>query len=317
MHPTYASPVPQCALVTGVSGFTARHLVRELRRTGVRWIEGVGRVSQGICGCDHVTAVRLEEQDSLQELKAGLRANPPGWVFHLAGIWRGSVEELELINVDYTRRLLEVINDAAPEASVVIAGSAAEYGIPQNSGNAIEETLSGAPSTPYGLSKLRQTETARALSVRYGVRVGIARFFNLVGHGLSPSLLPGAIVHRARIALAEGADSIRVGNTDSLRDFVDVGDAVRALACIARAQTFGEVFNVCSGRPVSIHTLVEEILARFPRRLTARPDESLMRAGEATCIYGSYEKLSKRSGWTPTTPLSSSIAALCSDDLTP
>ena len=85
-----------------------------------------------------------------------------------------------------------------------------------------------------------------------GLRLAVARVFNLIGPGQSPRFaVPG---FARRIAAAErGGDEVELalGNADAVRDFVDVRDGARALLELSRQELQG-TYNLCSGQGATI-----------------------------------------------------------------
>jgi nucleoside-diphosphate-sugar epimerase len=53
---------------------------------------------------------------------------------------------------------------------------------------------------------------------------------------------------------------IQVGSLDSTRDFIDVRDVAVGLELLARIGKPGEVYNLASGREVSIRSVLETLL---------------------------------------------------------
>jgi GDP-4-dehydro-6-deoxy-D-mannose reductase len=98
-----------------------------------------------------------------------------------------------------------------------------------------------------------------------------------------------------------------VGSLSSARDFLDVRDVVEAYLALARRGEGAQVYNVCSGRAVTIRDVLRELIliARVP--VEVREDPQRMRASEIPLSVGSSEKLSKTTGWQPAIPLDRSL----------
>ncbi|MFN8028669.1 MAG: GDP-mannose 4,6-dehydratase [Acidimicrobiia bacterium] len=105
---------------------------------------------------------------------------------------------------------------------------------------------------------------------------------------------------------AAGA-SIAVGNLDSVRDFTDVRDVVRAYRLLIEHGTPGEAYNVCSGEGVRIRALAEQLLTRARRPLHLRVDPELVRPVEVPVFVGDPAKLVAATGWTRTIPLHTTL----------
>ena len=101
---------------------------------------------------------------------------------------------------------------------------------------------------------------------------------------------------------------VRVGNVQSERDFIDIRDAVKAYWKIAEYGKAGEIYNVCSGKPTSIETLLKIFSRLTPHEKTIIHDAVRVKSIDLDCVYGSNEKLFQASGWRPRIPLAQSVS---------
>jgi GDP-4-dehydro-6-deoxy-D-mannose reductase len=295
-------------LIVGAHGFLATHLMQRLRAAGPLRLIGIGRQPQAPKGTDDYFHLDFSSPKASEELRLMLTTAAPAWIFHLVGAPRPSAAESVATNVLPAAILLDGAARAAPNASIVLVGSAAEYGIPPDPRQLLSESQPCIPVNLYGATKLAQTHLGLG-AAREGLCVAIARPFNLIGPGIPPSFLPGAVVARAIQAIARGSPEVEVGNVDVLRDFVAVEDAADALVRLAAARAAGEIFNICSGSPTSIRHVVTALLAEFSPALSYRTNPALVRAGDAPCVVGSAEKLRSRLGWKPQVGLATSLRA--------
>jgi GDP-4-dehydro-6-deoxy-D-mannose reductase len=295
----------QVTLITGVAGFSARHLVQRLRQAGDGQIVGFGRQA---CPPSHVELdeyVAGDIRDSCQIANV-VQCFRPDRVFHLAGLMNGSPSDVFDVNFGGGLNLLEAVRCNAPAARVLVVGSAAEYG--KVSELPVEEDHPCRPESPYGRSKLATTLAARDYSHRGWLKVNVVRPFNLIGAGVPSSLLVGALVERAMQALGNPQQvSVAVGNVDPSRDFLAVEDAVDAYIRLLETDCWGEVFNVCSGVPSTVRSLAEELLSHAPRKLQLEIDPKLFRPADVPVVYGSSEKASRVIGFTAHTNLATSL----------
>ncbi len=141
------------ALVTGGTGFVGSHLVDELLASGYRvrvpvratsdrrWLDG--------------KPVDLHPVDlvsgDLGPLVAGVDVT-----FHLAGLTRGSPRQLQRVNVDVTRRLVDALT-SDPGHRLVFCSSQAAAG-PGSMDRPRRWEDPAEPTTPYGRSKLAAEE---------------------------------------------------------------------------------------------------------------------------------------------------------------
>jgi nucleoside-diphosphate-sugar epimerase len=294
-------------LITGSSGFTGTALRRRLSlEPGFR----VNLVSRREPPKDVGASKRYFPNDFREAATASaiLKEVRPDWIFHLAGALKGSATELFQANVQNTIHLLDAAATFAPNARILLVGSAAEYGIPEND-LPISEEHTCRPMGPYGVSKHAMTLAGLDFSRRTNLQVNVARAFNLIGPGVPESLLLGAVIQRARQALATEQNFITVGDVSPQRDFIDVRDAAEAYVVIMKSRARSEVFNVCSGTPTIIRDLVKTALSFTLRPLRYEIDQNLG-SGGAKSVIGDRSKLGGL-GFQPRFSLDRSIEDAC------
>lgn len=289
------------ALVTGAAGFIGAHLVRALERSGVTDVVGIGRRAAG----NVATWIQADAMATGGLDDAVGRARPDE-VYHLIGATRGTDDEIAQSNVETARRLLGAVRAHAPGASVVLVGSAAEYGAVPEAKQPVAESWAGAPVSAYGRAKRAVTGLATE-AARAGLRVAVARPFNVVGAGVPETLVTGAVARRLRDALAGPAPRIAVvGDTTAIRDWVDAADTAEALIAVARRGVSGEVYNVCTGTGATVASVVEMLRTLAGGGVTIESRPGLSRAGDVPRMVGSPAKLVAL-GWRPTRDLASSL----------
>ncbi|MGH9515367.1 MAG: NAD-dependent epimerase/dehydratase family protein [Terriglobales bacterium] len=288
----------ECIWITGAGGFSGRYLARYLR-TLDRPLEiiGIGRTAAESADLDKFYAIDLTDAARVRKLA---RTHPPGRVFHLAGAMPPvSDAELWRVNVGGTQILLQTLAETNKKPfRVVTVGSAAEYYPVRR--NLVETDRCGG-ETPYGRTKWAQTIIALACGRELGIDVMVARTFNLLGPGLSATLVAGSLS-----AQFSSRGAVKVGNTTALRDFVDVRDAVRAYWQISQKGKPGEIYNVATGQA----TTIKKLLALFVkvsgdnRRIDRLSDVS--RRTDHPRICGNNSKL-RRLGWSTAISLEQSV----------
>lgn len=295
------------ALIIGSHGFCARHLASKLAESKqaivlTADIHPTPPVGQDVHSYSTVDLGRRESVNSL------VRQTKPDWVFNLAALTTGSFEAVHRTNLLGTVHLLDAVRASSPAARVLLVGSAAEYGPVDADSMPVTEDTHCRPFGNYGVSKYAATLAAMELAARHSLRVVVARPFNIIGAGVPESLVVGAVLRRAYDALAQPGDAVvKIGNLDTQRDFVDVDDVVRAYIAMLQGEFSGEIFNICSGRPVKIYDVVTQALANSPRPIRLEVDPNLVRPSDCPIIYGSYEKAHRAFGFEPTVALEDSL----------
>ncbi len=295
-------------LITGVNGYLGGNLRSAL---GAAWpaarVLGLARTSSP-SSADDIT-VDLLDSNATQRAVSTLR---PDLIFHLAGTLRAqSWMEFYRGNVETTVNLLQALSELPAPPRVIIAGSAAEYGpidaskLPIN-----EDHTNPAPISQYGISKAWQTLATRYFAVRE-LRPIIGRIFNIVGRGVPASSAPGAFaaqLRRIRAGLA--APQIEVGNLESRRDFVDIDDICSALLALGRSGVDGQVYNVCSGTPITMRDLLDMMIVATGMSVTVRTNPARFTTGDIADSFGSGQKIETHTGWRPRVALETSVLAM-------
>lgn len=296
----------QTALVTGCNGFCGSHLAAHLRNLGIR-VVGLDQQAVPTVPVDDYVRGDLAEKASIDPV---LGRHRPELIFHLAGMGRGTDYEIYRANLLATVQLLEAVRAAGLDARILLVGSAAEYGHVEPGRCPLTEESNCRPLGAYGLSKHAVTLLGLDFARRYAMKIVIARPFNIVGAGVPASLVIGGVLQRLRESLQGNSEPvIAIGNLDPERDFVSVEDVVRAYVSMVHADAWGEVFNICSGVPVSVRAIVEMLASFSPRPVRFQVDPALCRANEVQTFFGSFQKARQAFGFEPAQPLALALRA--------
>lgn len=290
------------ALVTGSTGFVGTHLVRYLRSCG-----------DDVVGIDREHDVTSEK--SMGELFEAVR---PEVVYHLAALthvgdsWKNPAE-FTRVNVVGTRRVLDAAFDASPESTTIIVSSSEVYGVVSVEDQPLRETFRVAPANPYSASKVEAERVAHEMWRARHQRIVVARPFNHVGPGQSTAFVVPALASRLLDAREHGLDEIAVGDLSTRRDFSDVRDVVRAYRLLVEGGVSGEVYNVASGRDVSLRDVATRLVQRIAPNVRLVVDPELLRPNDVPVFRGSFDKLHEATGWTPSIDLDTSLDDVVAD----
>lgn len=288
-------------LVTGAAGFVGSAVCREALRGG-EVVFGLVRPGELVAPVIGVQYIESDWADSTH-LRSGVEQAFPDRIVHCAGAtprFSSDPGVLYEANVALCWRLLSIVSEGAPHAGVVLLSSAAVYD--PHSPSPLTEATSCRPTGHYGWSKLLAEDVGRAFAHAQGLRVSIARPFNLLGVGESG----GSVVSDVMAQLDAGADQIHVREIASTRDFIDVEDAAAAFLLLAESGQAGDVYNVCSNEGVTIAELVDAMRRTWGSEapvVPANPD------AVGTVSVGSNKKLATL-GWERQNSLSDSLERL-------
>jgi len=288
-------------LVTGGAGFIGSHLVDRLRAEGrsVRVVDNF--VSGGPRNLAHREGdrqVELLRVDIRDRSAIALAAEGVERVFHLAALADivPSIQKPEAYfdtNVTGTFNVLQAAR-AAGAKRFVYAASSSCYGVPD-----AYPTPESAPIRaryPYALTKRLGEETALHWGEVYGLPVVSLRFFNVYGPRSRTSGAYGAVFGVFLAQLLAGKPLTVVGDGEQTRDFTYVGDVADAVAVAGASDAAGEVFNVGTGRDVSVNRIVELLGGEDVVHLPKRP-------GEPDCTLADVARIRERLGWSASTPI--------------
>ena len=288
-------------LVTGGAGFIGSHLVDRLRSEG-RLVRVVDNFASG----DPRNLQHRADDGGLEVLELDIRdraaiaeaAKGAERVFHLAAL-ADIVPSIQRpddyfdVNVTGTFNVLQAAR-AAGAKRFVYAASSSCYGVPDV--YPTPETAPIRPCYPYALTKYLGEEAVLHWSQVYGLPAVSLRFFNVYGPRARTSGAYGAVFGVFLAQLLAGKPLTVVGDGTQTRDFTFVTDVADAVAVAAASDAVGEVFNVGTGRDVSVNRIVELLGAKEVVHLPKRP-------GEPDCTKADVTKFRSRFGWTPRVPI--------------
>lgn len=289
-------------VVTGATGFVGQHLVEHLTGRG-----------------DTVDALGAEHLDVTDAgaVRDRLASSHPEVVYHLAArshvgeSWDAPAAVLR-VNAEGTLNVLRASVEAGV-GRVLVVGSADEYGAVRPGDLPVDEGAPLRPMTPYGASKVAADFLALQAFLGDGLATIRTRSFNHTGPGQPPRFVVPSVAHRIARAEREGQRELPIGSLDAVRDFTDVRDVVRAYRLLAEHGEPGEVYNVCSGRGVSVQEVVDRLLELSGAGVEPVVDPALVRPVDVPRLVGDNSRLRAATGWEPTIPLDQTLGDVLAD----
>jgi len=304
----------KCFLVTGGSGFVARHFFDYLETLS----EDISVVAVDVCKSGqefpeyHNITIKIVILDLLDRhgLESILQDSPPDYLLHLAS-YSSVAYSWEHPDISFANNtniflnLLEQVRLFAPECRILSVGSSEEYGKVRPDQVPLLEDAVLHPVSPYAVARVSQELMTRVYVEGYGMDIVLTRSFNHAGPGQKDIFVISSFSRKLAEALIAGKSTIKLftGNTTIVRDFVDVRDVVRAYHLLLTKGSKGEVYNVCSG----IGRTIDEVLMMMSRitgiSVQTIMDSKLVRPSDNPIIIGSCTKLMRQTGWQPGIPL--------------
>ncbi len=227
------------------------------------------------------------------------------YVIHLAALI--SVEESSKVpelyhevNATGTLNVLKAAMKAGVD-KVIYGSSAAVYGIPDKL--PIQEDHPTRPISIYGASKLAAESYCSSFYNTFGLRTLILRYFNAYGPGQSEEY--AGVIKRFIERIRDNKPPIIYGDGLQTRDFIYVGDVANANLLALHSHIDFGIFNIASGKSISILSLAKMILDLTNSNL--EPIFAPPRKGDIRHSEADIRKAREMLGFEPQTDLESGI----------
>src|SRR5688572_23459575 len=296
-------------LVTGAAGFVGGHLLELLEQEDdliMAWLRP-GTEPSVIGKRVGWLAVEMHDRNAVH---SAIKQIQPNAVYHLAGVphvgdsW-SHTHETFAGNVLATHYLFDALRLEGLAPRVLVTSSATVY---QPQSRAIAESDPVRPNSPYGTSKLAQEMVARRSWEDDGIPGLIARSFNHVGPRQSPAFVAPSVAKQiAEIEAGLKPPTLSMGNMDAQRDIMDVRDTVRGYRAMMKSAQPGVPYNVCSGTPTSIRSLVDLFISKARVKITIEQDPARLRPNDTPLVLGDRSRIQKDTGWAPVIPLEKTV----------
>jgi UDP-N-acetylglucosamine 4-epimerase len=263
-------------LVTGGAGFIGSHIAEALLRDGhqVRILDNFStgrRENLRSLQAAYASSLEIIEGDIRDRRTCDQAVSGLDFVFHEAA--QISVpqsihdpETTQEVNIRGTLNVLQAGKKAGIKR-LVLASSTAIYGdssVEKDAKKPKRETMSPNPLSPYALSKLVGEYYCRLFTKLYDLPAVALRYFNVYGPRQDPNSEYAAVIPKFIERLLQEDSPVIYGDGKQSRDFVFVTDVVQAnLKACHQTGVAGEVFNVASGRSVTLLQLVAQLKRIF------------------------------------------------------
>jgi len=291
-------------LVTGAEGFIGSHLTELLVEKGYEvkafvrynftnnwgWLES----SKYLKDIEIYTG-DVRDYDSVYDAMKDVDI-----VFHLAaliGIPYSYISPLAYIktNTEGTYNILEAGRKLGMDR-IIVTSTSEIYGTAQYV--PIDEKHPYNPQSPYAASKASADHLALSYYRSFGTPVTIIRPFNTYG----PRQSARAIIPTIITQVLSGKTQIRLGNLTPTRDLNYVKDTANGFITVGlHEKTIGDVYNIGSGREISIGELAQKIIDLLGRHVEIVQDEQRFRPdkSEVERLLCNADKAKALTGWEP------------------
>src|SRR5579863_4278433 len=245
-------------LITGIAGFIGSSIARAVLARGEQ-VRGIDNFATG--KRENIAEIRdridFREADLLDLDAMHSACSGVDFVLHQAAIPSVPKSVLDPLgnnraNVDGTVNVLVAARDAKVKR-VVYAASSSAYGdtptLPKH------EAMKPDPISPYAVAKLAGEHYMASFYRCYQLETVALRYFNIFGPRQDPSSPYSGVLAKFITQMLSGAQPTIFGDGEQSRDFTYIDNAVEAnlLACQASSSAAGNVFNVATGRRVTLN----------------------------------------------------------------
>ncbi|TET23407.1 MAG: SDR family oxidoreductase, partial [Candidatus Cloacimonadota bacterium] len=295
-------------LITGITGFVGSHLADYLlEKVGIE-VCGIARWRSQKENIRHLEdKIQLFECDikDMTSVHEVVKSVKPERIFHLAAqsfvpvSWSAPTETLST-NIIGEINIFESVRDVELDTVIHLAGSSEEYGLVRPDEVPINEDNPLRPLSPYGVSKVAQDLLGYQYFKSYGMRIVRTRAFNHTGPRRGEVFVCSNFAKQiAEIEKGNKEAVMLVGNLEAQRDFTDVRDIVKAYWLSTEKCDPGEVYNICSGEPRTIQSMLDTLLSFTDVKVEVKKDPSRMRPSDVPILKGDCTKFREKTGWKP------------------
>lgn len=280
------------ALVTGSKGFVGQHLVAHLKELGYE-----------------VAEFNLRDGNDLmdaEKVRNFLDISRPDYIFHLAAMAYvpesfANPRRAFYINTIGSLNILEAVRQLGLKCKIHLAGTSEEYGDSQYGEGLTTELTLPNPLSPYAISKLAMDHLGRLYNKSYGLNIVTTRAFNHAGPGRGEMYAESAFARQIVEVELGRREVVEHGNLDSIRNYTDVRDIVRAYEMAIKLPS--GTYNICSDYNVPMHRIMGMLIDASTSQINLKENPALFRPSDFSFKTPTCEKFQELTGWKAEIPL--------------
>jgi GDP-4-dehydro-6-deoxy-D-mannose reductase len=290
------------ALITGDGGFVAQHLRKHLES-----------LDYDVFGIDLKNGLDIRDYESV---RIALDFYRPDKIFHLAALTYVPESFLDPrraidTNVTGSLNILEAVRHLGLKTKIHMAGTSEEYGDTSEAAEPITEASLPNPLSPYAIAKLAMDHLGRLYARSYNMHVVVTRTYNHAGPGRGEEFAESAFAKQvAQIERGE-RDKLTHGNLESIRNYTDVRDVVKAYAKAIDLPS--GLYNICSDRNVTMQEMLDILISHAATDIPTEVDKNLYRPADFSFKKPSCAKFTALTGWKPEISLEDMLKDILDD----
>ena len=281
-------------LVTGAGGFVGSAVADLAAREGHEVTVLVRNPSSprvvALAGCCAITVADLSHRDAVRAILIDAQ---PEIVIHSAWEGVGGPARAGDIQLDNVRTTVELLDSAimAGASRFIGIGSQAEYG---RHDRRIDESAATEPFLLYGAAKLSACHLTRQRAGEAGMGFAWLRLFSPYGPGDNPNWLIPSVA--AQIIAGQAP---RTSPGTQKWDYLHIADCADGILAAAMTESAQGVFNLSSGRAITVRSIVERIRDLACPGLPLTFGDIPFGPNQIMHLEGDCSRLTAATGWTP------------------
>ena len=303
-------------LITGITGsggsYLAEHILSKDKKIK---IFGIYR-SPGNKNLLKNKRIKLFKGDlcNFEKTEKIIKKIKPDLIFHLAStsnvresfdLPKKTIENNNAI----TLNLLEIIRIKKINSLIIICSTSEVYGKVSKKDIPIKETKNISPVNPYSVSKAFQDMLAQVYYKSYGLKIIITRMFSYI-NARKNYLFQTAFVKQI-VDIERGKKKILThGNLNSVRNIIDISDAMEAYWLAAKRGRIGEIYNISGEKVISVGNYLKELKKLSNVKIKSKIDKKLLRPVDVTLQIANTKKFIRDTHWSPKISFEESVKKL-------
>lgn len=289
-------------LITGDMGFVGKHLREYLEYRG-----------DTVFGYD---IRRGEDLRDFEKLRTRLDEIRPQRIFHLAALAyvpESFINPQRAIDVNITGslNLLEAVRQLGIKTRIQLAGTSEEYGDSPNIKSVVTEKAMLRPLSPYAISKSAMDQFGQLYAKSYGIPVIVTRAFNHAGPGRGEMYAESAFAKQI-VEIENGQRKVlEHGNLESIRNYSDVRDVVRAYALAIELEP--DVYNICSNTNITMQDMLDKLISFSSVEVETKVNQNLYRPADFSFKKPICKKFKELTNWEPTLDINETLRDILED----
>ena len=241
----------------------------------------------------------------------------PDLIFHLAStanvresfdLPKKTIEN----NNTITLNLLEIIRINKINPLIIICSTSEVYGKINKKDVPIKESKNLSPVNPYSASKAFQDLVSQAYLKSYGLKIIITRMFSYT-NARKNNLFQTSFAKQI-VDIERGKKKILAhGNLNSVRNIIDINDAMEAYWLTAKRGKIAEIYNISGKKVISVANYLKELKKLSNIKIKSKIDKRLLRPVDVSLQIADSRKFIRDTNWSPKISFKESIKKLLDD----